>query len=536
MAAIESTSASQKTESFKPQPEPVTPRTRRCTGEKVGMPDEAQKVEKRASKHEERARIFADATQKALGATNGAGSLLPSDSTSADAKQSAVEPAQLPTLFGDSVPALNPMTGAQEQVRLGPVSTNAAGEAQADVTELNGHSVDRLIATKTARKGEWSLVVDMKAAGNGDDRKRKPSRSGSRSSRPSNQADSSGEVWRQREGKRTKTERGTASASGAWERARTERTSRTVAGSSNVAPLQRDALRDTFSVLKSPNNPTKPYILTETGIEHKDVTISSLYDILLSRGHEGGPLIREFEKNMFQRNLEDSPADPRLAAAVHDIDTNDPLTSSHGKKLEQEVILANAFSLNSYGGGALLGHNRRGGVIPIDLRQGQYNDAQSLLRAGFVSKDDTVIDVGTGQGGFAEMLVEKGISVTAIEPSGSFFRSAQRAFPEVINADSRQFISQNPEKKFDVVHVGNFAPNEIGADGLVRDVKDMTSRTGRAMIGISSANPECVTGRTFERILNNNFEQVRWLERATFGDSFYANSAQLGYFECSRPR
>ena len=80
--------------------------------------------------------------------------------------------------------ARNPATGKAVLVQIGSIQSDSSGDQHAEIVKHNGELSQGLIATRPVGKDDWSLVVDMKAAGSGNDhsKDKKSKRSSSSSS------------------------------------------------------------------------------------------------------------------------------------------------------------------------------------------------------------------------------------------------------------------------------------------------------------------------------------------------------------------
>lgn len=163
------------------------------------------------------------------------------------------------------------------------------------------------------------------------------------------------------------------------------------------------------------------------------------------------------------------------------------------------------------------------------------------LANGFIRPHDTVIDIGTGTGFVAKHLEARGINVEAIEPGAG----EVPGFPKAHRLTAKQFIEQHPGKRFSVVHAGNFSPLsntgylEMGAARqMLAELRDMTADDGSLLLGVSSMDPQFVSGTSEYRLrphLEQNFEKVEYFSPKKLGEEF-SIGGQMGVFKCSGPR
>lgn len=73
---------------------------------------------------------------------------------------------------------------------------------------------------------------------------------------------------------------------------------------------------------------------------------------------------------------------------------------------------------------------------------------------------------------------------------------------------------------------------------FIRDLARMTSDDGTTLIGISSMDPQFVSGTSEYRLrphLSENFDKVEYLSARKLGEEF-SIGGQMGVFKCSEPK
>jgi cell wall-associated NlpC family hydrolase len=128
--------------------------------------------------------------------------------------------------------------------------------------------------------------------------------------------------------------------------------------------------------------------------------------------------------------------------------------------------------------------------------------------------------------------------VEAIEPSIGDLPGFSKAH----RLTAKQFLEQHPGKRFSVVHAGNFSPLsdtghlEMGAvRRMLAELRDMTTDDGSLLLGVSSMDPQFVSGTSQYRLrphLEKNFEKVEYFSPKKLGEEF-SIGGQMGVFICS---
>lgn len=168
----------------------------------------------------------------------------------------------------------------------------------------------------------------------------------------------------------------------------------------------------------------------------------------------------------------------------------------------------------------------------------------TYLSNGLIKPKDTAIDVGSAKGYFAQHLAGKVASVEAIEP-GKFGESEHPVFGETKPLTAEQYIKSYPDKRFSVVHAGNFSPRSdtgfVEVDTckqVIGHLSQLTTDDGTTLLGVSSMDPQFVSGTSQYRLrplLEQCFGKVEYLSPKKLGQEF-SIGGQMGVFKCSLPK
>lgn len=239
------------------------------------------------------------------------------------------------------------------------------------------------------------------------------------------------------------------------------------------------------------------------------------------------------------------PVCPRLSIAFATSRTVEGVDQQTERRAAEIAILAHwqgGFHCNNH---AMVVEN---GFKPSrsDIEELGKTTVEVLLRNGLIRQSDSVIDVGTGAGFIPKHLTLRGVEVEAIDPR-EMRDGDELVFSTTQKLTAKQYTVNYPGNRFAVVHVANFSPRpppgkryfELGAAReFIGDLAMMTSDAGTALIGISSMDPQYVSGASVYRLrphLEEYFGEVEYLSAIKLGKE-YSIGGQMGIFKCSRPK
>ena len=179
----------------------------------------------------------------------------------------------------------------------------------------------------------------------------------------------------------------------------------------------------------------------------------------------------------------------------------------------------------------------------------------SYIKAGLLTKDDLILDVGSGRGAAVAALLRFGFNVLGIEPD---FRSTvtqhldnRAAF--ILALKLQAYAIQNQGKKFTKVMFCNFYPisNDTAPDGqlnksavkpLAQVASYMTDKNGMGLFGINSGNPQFIApgcNLNIKKDLESAYEKVTYMSASKFPEEFkqfFSVGGQMGVYICTGPK
>ena len=152
----------------------------------------------------------------------------------------------------------------------------------------------------------------------------------------------------------------------------------------------------------------------------------------------------------------------------------------------------------------------------------------SIIEAGSVSKDDTILEIGPGTGSLTERLLEAGAKVLAVEKDDELFESLKLKFEkeikigklELIHGDILEFdLTKLEAKSYKLV--ANIPYNITGA--ILKKFLGTTSQPERIILLVQKEVAERIIAR-------DKKESILSISVKTYGEPKYIETVKAGSF------
>jgi SAM-dependent methyltransferase len=140
---------------------------------------------------------------------------------------------------------------------------------------------------------------------------------------------------------------------------------------------------------------------------------------------------------------------------------------------------------------------------------GRYSDRLAPLFAEFagVREGQRVLDVGAGTGALTRVLVERGATVVAVEPSTKFTRALHSRFPSIEVREARAEALPFPDDSFDIALAQLVVAFMEDAAVGMRELGRVAHRVAICMWGIEEMEMFAAIGRTARVLGGDSAEQ-----------------------------
>lgn len=319
------------------------------------------------------------------------------------------------------------------------------------------------------------------------------------------------------------------------------------------------------SVNRTVNSPKNPILLDEAGKVIQPSFLPKELKLWIDTKYANlppGRATRESEQSrLLKEAKQDEPLSPRFVLAT--------LTGCY----DVERPVAEMSNLGQWGSGfpnnrnKFVAYNSLHNDFPMPVtasKEGMEDQAKrmavSYFEYGLVKPEDSFLDVGTSIGFLPKHLKNLGVKdVVAIEPDLENIkqRAAQigsnidEETKDTIQISAQEYLKSNDGRKFSVVNVSNIYPayncyenakvDKSDFVSMMEALSGLTAKDGKCLVGVSSINPEYVSGQSginLRQFLEKYFNKVEYISAKNFTaeySDYFSVGGQMGVFSCAEP-